>query len=192
MHKNVCSSFKSGRGLLIQTLQFPNSQIRRKYLNILFGILYASTFLIFVVFSFILRICLAPMLQWCAAVPTGTRGNREGYKSKTHSDVATQCQDKKCQPTSMVNLKVTFSFPVISLILIPSQDWYSPPDAWISRIPQERFNSACTRSSNWNKKAAKLFRKAFLSLIYWIAKTSLIEAIFLTHVDYLRKAVQRK
>jgi hypothetical protein len=43
-------------------------------------------------------------------------------------------------------------------------------------------------SSIWNKKAAKLFREEFLSLdISDCEDGSLIEATFLTHVDYLRK-----
>jgi hypothetical protein len=43
-------------------------------------------------------------------------------------------------------------------------------------------------SSNWNKKAAKLFREAFLSLdISDCDDQDLIEATFLTHVDYLKK-----
>jgi hypothetical protein len=43
-------------------------------------------------------------------------------------------------------------------------------------------------SSDWNKKAAKLFREEFLSLdISDCEEEGLIEATFLTHVDYLRK-----
>lgn len=43
-------------------------------------------------------------------------------------------------------------------------------------------------SSIWNKKATKRFREEFLSLdISDCEDVDLIEAIFLTHVDYLRK-----
>src|SRR5258708_1807689 len=43
-------------------------------------------------------------------------------------------------------------------------------------------------SSDWNKKAAKLFREQFLSLdISECKDEGQIEAIFLTHTDYLRK-----
>jgi hypothetical protein len=43
-------------------------------------------------------------------------------------------------------------------------------------------------ASSWNKKAARLFREAFRSLdISECDKDELIEATFLTHVDYLRK-----
>ena len=43
-------------------------------------------------------------------------------------------------------------------------------------------------ASSWNKKAARLFRESFRSLgISECDKEELIETIFLTHVDYLRK-----
>ena len=79
----------------------------------------------------------------------------------------------------------------------PEKDLIAPPP---TQLKQYKNNSEGPRlnplvldlaskgSSDWNKKAAKLFREEFLSLDISECKDgALIEAIFLTHVDYLRK-----
>ncbi len=52
---------------------------------------------------------------------------------------------------------------------------------------------ASNGASNWNKKAAKQFTEEFLSLgISECDDEGLIKAVFLTHVDYLRKLYKRQ